>query len=282
MCLTPLIPVKVQVLVDVLAEALGGDALMQLLQAAMEAALAQHGVRSMQAAKVLDVSWAPLSLPLCAVPVQAEFNLPLVWLCWCLPLSVIKVLGAVGTLVSNKNSCALHVIFNLLCCTHGAVCRSASTVCVVERACTALITTAPASNRPLGCAVSTPTPSWLRINDHAACLAIRRVLQLSVSCPSSSLTHGCLAVLKLHTPVRVPPFAADMLHLYGLAAEVAPSAAPGGAPAPAATLLEYDLLSSITALAPALVPLLGGADGGAVYWVRRRRGCAPLGSSSLA
>ena len=51
-----LVETNVQVVVDVLAEVLGGDLLMQRLQAAIEAAVAQHSARSMQAALVLDVS----------------------------------------------------------------------------------------------------------------------------------------------------------------------------------------------------------------------------------
>ena len=45
-----------QVVVDVVAEVLGGDLLMQRLQAAIEAAVAQHSARSMQATLALDVS----------------------------------------------------------------------------------------------------------------------------------------------------------------------------------------------------------------------------------
>jgi hypothetical protein len=53
-CLYSIIP---QVVLDVIAEVVGGDCLMQRLQAAMEATLAQHGAHSVQAVMVLDVSW---------------------------------------------------------------------------------------------------------------------------------------------------------------------------------------------------------------------------------
>lgn len=66
-----------------------------------------------------------------------------------------------------------------------------------------------------------------------------------------------------------------MLRLYGLANELAPAprllafqagAAPAQSPV---TVLDYDLLSSVTSLAPVLVPLLGaGEDGGELYTVR--------------
>jgi hypothetical protein len=65
-----------------------------------------------------------------------------------------------------------------------------------------------------------------------------------------------------------------MLRLYSLAGEVAPLS-QGGVQAPV-TLLDFDLLSSITALAPALVPLLGDAGGGvySVSWlVKALRKC---------
>lgn len=73
-----------------------------------------------------------------------------------------------------------------------------------------------------------------------------------------------------------------MLRLYGLVAEVAPCAQGAGALAPV-TILDYDLLSSITALAPALIPLLDSAEGGVyqVTWVDELAGLQPLSGDGL-
>lgn len=52
-----------QVVMDVLAEVLGGDGMMQQLSVVMEGTLAQHGACSLQAASVLDVSWMARPVP---------------------------------------------------------------------------------------------------------------------------------------------------------------------------------------------------------------------------
>lgn len=73
-----------------------------------------------------------------------------------------------------------------------------------------------------------------------------------------------------------------MLRLYGLVDEVAPCAQGAGALAPV-TILDYDLLSSITALAPALIPLLGSAEGGVyrVTWLGVPAALPPLSGDGL-